>query len=133
MAPRLIVISNRVALPTSGRQWSAGGLAVAVKAALKNRTGLWFGWSGVVSDAPDPEPKIIEKNKTTFAVIDLSTADFQEYYNGLANRVFWPTLHYRVDLRGIFQRSISTATCGSIAISPKHFKNSATRRSDLGA
>ena len=59
---------------------------------------LWFGWSGVISDAPDPEPKIIEKNKTTFAVIDLSTADFQEYYNGLANRVLWPTLHYQVDL-----------------------------------
>ena len=29
-----------------------------------------------MSDAPDPEPKIIEKNKTTFAVIDLLTSDF---------------------------------------------------------
>ena len=98
MAPRLVVISNRVAVPTSGRPRAAGGLAVAVKAALKGRTGIWFGWSGEVSDAPDPEPRIVERNKVTYAVIDLSSADHQEYYNGFANRVLWPTLHYRVDL-----------------------------------
>ncbi|HEX4766350.1 MAG TPA: trehalose-6-phosphate synthase [Lichenihabitans sp.] len=31
-------------------------------------------------------------------VIDLLAADYQEYYNGFANRVLWPILHYRVDL-----------------------------------
>jgi trehalose 6-phosphate synthase len=98
MAPRLIVISNRVAVPVPGKASSAGGLVVAVKAALRNRPGVWFGWSGESCETPNLEPKIVEKNKTTYAVIDLSTADFQEYYNGFANRVLWPTLHYRVDL-----------------------------------
>ena len=98
MAPRLIVISNRVALPEPGRPRSAGGLIVAVNAALRKRQGVWFGWSGKSSETPDPAPTLIERNRTTYAVIDLSTADFQEYYNGFANRVLWPTLHYRVDL-----------------------------------
>jgi trehalose 6-phosphate synthase len=38
-------------------------------------------------------------NKITYSLIDLSPVDYQEYYNGLANRVLWPILHYRVDLQ----------------------------------
>ena len=77
----------------------AGGLAVAVKAALKNRNGLWFGWSGKVNETPASEPSTFELNNTTYVLIDLAENDFQEYYNGLANRVLWPILHYRVDLQ----------------------------------
>jgi trehalose 6-phosphate synthase len=99
MSARIIVVSNRVAVPESPRAPVAGGLAVAVKAVLKNRNGLWFGWSGKINDQPDPEVQTIDVNKITYALIDLSTHDFQEYYNGLANRVLWPILHYRVDLQ----------------------------------
>jgi trehalose 6-phosphate synthase len=35
----------------------------------------------------------------TYVLIDLSQNDIQEYYNGLANSVLWPILHYRVDLQ----------------------------------
>lgn len=98
MQQRVILISNRVTVPTQGRATAPGGLAVAVKAALKQRSGIWFGWSGNSTDEPSPEPQIIERNRTTYAVIDLSNADYQEYYNGFANRVLWPILHYRVDL-----------------------------------
>ena len=38
------------------------------------------------------------RDKITYVVTDLSSADYQEYYNGFANRVLWPILHYRVDL-----------------------------------
>ena len=99
MGARIIVVSNRVAVPESPRAPVAGGLAVAVKAVLKNRNGLWFGWSGKTDDQPDPELRIVEMNKITYGLFDLSTQDFQEYYNGLANRVLWPILHYRVDLQ----------------------------------
>jgi trehalose 6-phosphate synthase len=99
MGPRLIIVSNRVAVPDSPRTPLAGGMAVAVKAALKNRDGLWFGWSGKVSDDTDSEPRIVDVNKITYVLIDLSTNDIQEYYNGLANSVLWPILHYRVDLQ----------------------------------
>ena len=44
---RLVVVSNRVALPDETR---AGGLAVALRAALAEHGGLWFGWSGRIAD-----------------------------------------------------------------------------------
>ncbi len=96
---RLIIVSNRVALPDAGRKQMAGGLAVAVKAALRNRTGVWFGWSGDISDQQAAEPRFVQRNRVAYAVIDLTNTDFQEYYNGFANRVLWPILHYRVDLQ----------------------------------
>jgi trehalose 6-phosphate synthase len=99
MGPRLIIVSNRVAVPEPGNKQTAGGLVVAVKAALRNRAGVWFGWSGKIDETATAEPRIVERNHITYAVIDLSKNDFEEYYNGLANRVLWPILHYRVDLQ----------------------------------
>jgi trehalose 6-phosphate synthase len=99
MGPRIVIVSNRVAVPESNRKPVAGGLAVAVKAALKTRSGLWFGWSGKINESAVSEPRTIEVNNTTYVLIDLSDTDFQEFYNGLANRVLWPILHYRVDLQ----------------------------------
>ena len=53
---RLIVVSNRVPLPSSPAVPVAGGLAVALEAALKARGGLWFGWAQQCrpSDASTP-------------------------------------------------------------------------------
>ncbi|HWB50238.1 MAG TPA: trehalose-6-phosphate synthase [Stellaceae bacterium] len=96
--PRLVVVSNRVAVPDPEGPRMAGGLAVAVNAALKHREGLWFGWSGQISEEPGELPNIVERRQRSFVTIDLSSTDFQEYYNGFANRVLWPILHYRVDL-----------------------------------
>jgi trehalose 6-phosphate synthase len=96
---RLIIVSNRVAVPDSSRTPLAGGMAVAVKAALKNRKGMWFGWSGRVAEGPAESPQAVDVNKVTYVLIDLSKSDIQEYYNGLANSVLWPILHYRVDLQ----------------------------------
>jgi len=98
MVSRLIVISNRVAVPESASESSAGGLAVAVQAALSGRDGIWFGWSGRVTEEPSPEPTIRKVGSTTYVVLDLAPGDFNEYYNGFANRVLWPILHYRLDL-----------------------------------
>src|SRR4249920_1566769 len=99
MGARLIIVSNRVAVPDSPRTPLAGGMAVAVKAALKNRNGMWFGWSGKVSEESNEEPQVVDINKMTYVLINLSQNDIQEYYNGLANSVLWPILHYRVDLQ----------------------------------
>jgi trehalose 6-phosphate synthase len=99
LVPRLVVVSNRVAVPDPEGPRQAGGLAVAVNAALKHREGLWFGWSGETSYEGAPnKPKVVERRQRSFVTIDLSPTDYQEYYNGFANRVLWPILHYRVDL-----------------------------------
>ena len=99
MVSRLIVVSNRVLVPDPEGPRQAGGLAVAVNAALKRREGIWFGWSGHVSEnGSGVHPTVIERRRRTFITLDLSQADFREYYNGFANRVLWPILHYRGDL-----------------------------------
>ena len=54
---RLVVVSNRVG-PIAAGKASEGGLAVALRAALESRGGLWFGYSGSVSDQPSETPKI---------------------------------------------------------------------------
>ena len=95
MVPRLIIVSNRVAVPGNEAPPQAGGLAVAVNAALKRREGIWFGWSGrVVEDGAAPQSTVVRQQRRTFITLDLSSVDFQEYYNGFANRVLWPILHY---------------------------------------
>ena len=79
MGARLIIVSNRVAVPDPAGAPLAGGMAVAVKAALKNCDGLWCGWSGKVTDEPTGEPRTVDINKVTYVLIDLSKTDVQEY------------------------------------------------------
>ncbi len=105
--PRLVIVSNRVTVPEPGQPAPPGGLAVAVHAALKNRPGVWFGWSGKVDDSPSVEATTVVRDNVTYTVVDLQTADHQEYYNGFANRVLWPILHYRVDLAEFSRSDLS--------------------------
>jgi trehalose 6-phosphate synthase len=96
---RLIVISNRVSAPkarsASGAQ---GGLAVALTAALREYRGLWFGWSGNMTDEFTGHIDLQRHHGVTTATIDLEEQDVEEYYNGYANRTLWPLFHYRIDL-----------------------------------
>lgn len=96
---RLVVVSNRVTDPRKSA--SAGGLAVALGAALSASGGLWFGWSGRIleNDAPgDSLPEIQKAGSVTLATLDLRREDHDSYYLGYANSVLWPILHYRLDL-----------------------------------
>lgn len=91
---RLVVVSNRVAMPT-GTTTPPGGLAVAVLAALKDHGGLWFGWSGEVTAESDPEVRTLKRRNISYATIDLHEDDHEQYYNGFCNSVLWPLCHYR--------------------------------------
>ena len=91
---RLVVVSNRVGVPD--RSARAGGLEVALRSALGRESGIWFGWSGSVG-LPGPA-STVERNNITYVTVDLAEADYEEFYNGFANRVLWPILHYRLDL-----------------------------------
>lgn len=92
--PRLVVVSNRVGLPGEQR---AGGLASALRAALAERGGLWFGWSGRrARDAGALHET--QDGAIRYCTFDLSPEDHDDYYNGFANRTLWPLLHFRLDL-----------------------------------
>ena len=61
-----------------------------MKAALKQRPGVWFGWSGKVATHTTIAPKPLVHDEITYITLDLSKEDHQEYYNGFTNRVLWP-------------------------------------------
>jgi trehalose 6-phosphate synthase len=104
MIGRLIVVSNRVSAPMDPAAGSAGGLAMALSAALRTYDGLWFGWSGGTVDHWTPEARIEDRGGVTVALVDLEAQDVEEYYNGYANRTLWPLFHHRVDLTA-YERS----------------------------
>jgi trehalose 6-phosphate synthase len=96
--PRLVIVSNRVSVPDAAGKGTAGGLVVALREVFRSYQGLWFGWSGKIATEPTSKPRIIDKGNVQYVLIDLTSLDRQEYYNGFANRALWPTMHYRVGL-----------------------------------
>ena len=97
---RLIVVSNRVnpPNPAEGGEGSVGGLAMALAAALREYSGIWFGWSGKTIPEFTGQLNMQRIEGVTVATVDLDETDYQEYYNGYANKTLWPLFHYRVDL-----------------------------------
>ncbi len=94
---RLVVVSNRVAMPRD-RATQAGGLAVALRDALKRSDGLWFGWSGEISEATDVGPHLSKAGRVQYATMDLGAGIFDLYYNSYCNSTLWPLFHYRLGL-----------------------------------
>lgn len=104
---RLIVVSNRVPSPHDSTA-TAGGLAVALQAALEKHGGMWFGWSGQSSgDRETDRLDLTEVGNVTYALVDLTRRDLDEYYSGFANRALWPLFHYRLDLTDFSRRDMA--------------------------
>ncbi len=91
---RLVTIANRTPSDTV----AAGGLAVALKRALGQREGFWFGWSGEVSAKPSNEATFQRVGDLDVGSIELTREEHTAYYAGFSNRVLWPAFHLRLDL-----------------------------------
>ncbi len=100
---RLVVVSNRVAQPREAPA-RAGGLAVALREAMKDRGGLWFGWSGDVGDEPQDKPHMRSSGGITYATMDLTRQEHQDFYVDFSNGVLWPLFHHQLN-RSDFHRS----------------------------
>ncbi len=100
---RIFIISNRVAIP--GASDHPGGLEVVLKATLRKHPCVWLGWSGEVNEKP--RTRTVTRRSNSYIVTDLKPEDFDEYYNGFANRVLWPIFHYRLDLAEFSRRDLS--------------------------
>ena len=48
--------------------------------------GVWFGWSGKIATEPASLRHATDKGQVQYALMDLTTSDRREYYNGFANR-----------------------------------------------
>lgn len=99
---RLVVVSNRVGPVKDAAR--AGGLAVALVDALRARGGLWYGWSGDVSENDTDSARTEQNGSLTLATVDLNPDEYDDYYNGFANRCLWPLFHYRLDLTAFDRR-----------------------------
>ncbi len=104
---RVVVVSNRVAVPSADGGVRAGGLEVALRSFLKRNHGTWFGWSGRVVPKSEIETRTVEHAGVSYVTVDLTRTDYQDYYNGFANRMLWPVLHYRLDLAEFTSRSLA--------------------------
>jgi trehalose 6-phosphate synthase len=90
---RLVVVSNRVALPGEPRRRAGGGLL----AALKERGGMWFGWSGKSVREASGAART-DRGRHRLRHHGPLAREVDGYYNGFANRTLWPLLHFRLDL-----------------------------------
>jgi trehalose 6-phosphate synthase len=93
---RLVIVSNRVAMPKRNGG-AAGGLAVGVLGALREHGGMWFGWSGKLTERSAGKPDIVTRGNIDYATISLNGKDYERYYNGYSNKVLWPVCHYLLD------------------------------------
>jgi trehalose 6-phosphate synthase len=101
---RLVIVSNRIALPGEGAQRS-GGLVTGLVDALHQAGGLWLGSSGKVGETRSA--RVLEAQRVTYATVDLSRADHDGYYSGLSNSALWPLFHYRLDLVNFTRRDFA--------------------------
>jgi trehalose 6-phosphate synthase len=108
---RLAVVSNRVTVPAGDGAKNgakrAGGLEVALRPTLQQNGGIWVGWSGKTGAQDKLKTRSIKAKNVEYIVTDLTKHEYQEYYNGFANRVLWPILHYRLDLAEFARRDLS--------------------------
>lgn len=102
MQQRLVVVSNRLpaAIKKVDGEWTvqggAGGLVTALAPVLKNRGGIWMGWSGT-SD-PDVDVDGLLEDFSSGAGYDLYTVPLTKeevdgYYFGFSNEIIWPLFH----------------------------------------
>jgi trehalose 6-phosphate synthase len=92
---RLVLVSNRVA---SSLRADEGGLATAIRAAVRKRKAVWFGYSGDTVDGEPGPVRVQADGGLTRVLLDLNRDDFDGYYLQFSNRVLWPLFHYRVNL-----------------------------------
>lgn len=104
---RLVVVSNRVPVPTNGAT-QAGGLAVALEGLMAKRGGVWFGWSGRISETPADTPLIQNHNGICYATTDLTREQHERYYNDFSNGMLWPLLHSMPNLMNFDRLSNAT-------------------------
>jgi trehalose 6-phosphate synthase/phosphatase len=98
---RLIVVSNRLpfSLKRTAEGWqeerSSGGLAAALGPMVRERNGLWIGWTGDAAE-PDPERNAILqrwREEHSLVTVDLPPEVAQDFYDGYANQTLWPLFH----------------------------------------
>jgi len=101
---RLIVVSNRLPVVISRTKktgWhvkqGSGGLVTALAPVLKNRGGIWIGWTGNTGTTNDQINRLLKKEEKRIGfqlkTVPLSSVEKDRYYRGFSNEILWPLFH----------------------------------------
>ncbi len=102
---RLVVVSNRVPVASAGAK--AGGLAVALRALMEQRGGLWFGWSGdIAEEHAVHQVRTDEVGQIQYATVALTKEEHERYYTGFSNSTLWPLLHSLLEYMSYERRNL---------------------------
>ena len=100
----MVVVANRLPVDRSVDRdgnvtWSPspGGLVTALRPVLESSQGSWVGWPGATADSPDEEIVAADLPEMdggiTLSPVNISTEEFQTYYEGFSNDTLWPLYH----------------------------------------
>ncbi|MGH8722493.1 MAG: alpha,alpha-trehalose-phosphate synthase (UDP-forming), partial [Burkholderiales bacterium] len=84
---------------------------VGLVEALRERGGVWFGWSGKTVAAGRARLRKEQADGMTLATVDLTLPEMEGYYNGFCNNCLWPLLHFRIDLMRFERLQFDTYRC----------------------
>jgi trehalose 6-phosphate synthase len=86
-----LVIANRLPVERRDDGWRAspGGLVRALLGVLRERDGVWVGWTG----APDDDPGAFHDDGIDLEPVALSADEIDQYYEKVANEAIWPLYH----------------------------------------
>jgi trehalose 6-phosphate synthase/phosphatase len=98
---RLVIVSNRLPLviKKTPAGWDittgSGGLVTAIAPVLRNRGGLWIGWSGAQVEESLEEPLREASRNMGYELLPviLSADEISAYYSGFSNEIIWPLFH----------------------------------------
>ena len=100
---RILIVSNRLPFVIEKEaeelilKPGSGGLVTALAPVLRNRGGIWIGWTGTVDVEEKEIDELFKQNKRDqgflYAPVFLSKEDLSGYYDGFANEIIWPLFH----------------------------------------
>ncbi|MDH4093699.1 MAG: trehalose-6-phosphate synthase [Betaproteobacteria bacterium] len=100
---RLIVVSNRLPFTfrqDAGGRWCAepggGGLVTALLPVLRNRGGMWIGWTGAAGDSGALSEALASAGAGAgyrLEGVALTAEEMEKFYLGFSNEIIWPLFH----------------------------------------
>jgi trehalose 6-phosphate synthase/phosphatase len=101
---RLLIVSNRLPVTVRAGEGepvvarSSGGLATGLDGPHSRSGGIWIGWPGSLEGLGAAARADVERRlaELRLAPVALSADEVARYYEGYANGVLWPLLHYSV-------------------------------------
>lgn len=100
---RLVIVSNRLPVVFEREEDGlhsrpgSGGLVTALAPVLRDRGGIWIGWSGLPDSNQDEVDHMLRDSSVAagyaLRAVPLSSDELELYYHGFANEILWPLFH----------------------------------------